>query len=119
MIYPQEIEVWYILPSIRKELAKEMINLGLSQKDIALKLGITEAAISQYLKDKRASNIKFENDVKKAIDRAAKRLTKNNNVMKEIEKINHLMRKNKFICKIHHKYDPSLPKNCDICIYEK
>ena len=119
MIYPQEIEVWYVLPSIRKELAKSLLNNGLSQKEIALKLSITESAVSQYLKDKRASSIKFEDDVKKAIDRAAKRLVKNNNVMKEIERISYLMKKNKFICKIHHKYDSSLPENCDVCIYEK
>jgi predicted transcriptional regulator len=119
MIYPQEIEVWYILPSIRKELAKSLVNQGLTQKEISKKLGITESAVSQYLKQKRANEIIFDDKINKSIERAAKKIMTNGNVMKEIEKINNIMRKNKFICKIHHKYDDSLPKNCDICIYEK
>ena len=119
MLYPQEIEVWYILPGLRRELTKSLISQGLNQKEIALKLGVTESAVSQYIKDKRASSIKFDNAVIKAIEGASKRIAKNGNIMKEIQKLNSLMRKNKFICKIHHKYDPSLPKNCDVCIYEK
>jgi len=119
MIYPQEIEVWYILPAIRRELAKSLLNKGLTQREIALKLGITESAVSQYLKQKRASEINFEDPILNSINNAAKRIINQGNVMKEIEKINNLMRRNKFICKIHHKYDSSLPKNCDVCIYEK
>lgn len=119
MLYPQEIEVWYILPSIRKELTKSLVNQGLNQKEVALKLGVTEAAVSQYIKDKRASSIKFDDVIKKAIEKASKKIMNNGSVMKEIQKLSSLMKKNKFICKVHHKYDSSLPKNCDICIYEK
>ena len=119
MIYPQEIEVWYVLPAVRKELSKCLIREGLSQKEVSQKLQITEAAVSQYIKEKRATSIEFDDDVKKAIERAAKRLVTQNNTMKEIEKINHLMRKNKTLCKIHHQYDKNLPKNCEVCIYEK
>src|SRR3989344_5184961 len=118
MIYPQEIEVWYILPAIRRELAKHLINSGLKQKEVAVKLGVTEAAVSQYMKDKRANEIAFDVTIKKAIEKAAKRLIINNNVMREITRINDAMRKNKSICKIHHKYDKNLPEHCDICIYE-
>ena len=48
MIYPQEIEVWYVLPVIRSELAKELLNHNLTQKEISLKLGITEAAMFKH-----------------------------------------------------------------------
>lgn len=119
MIYPQEIEVWYVLPLIRKELAKALLNLNLSQKEIALKLGITEAAISQYINEKRANLVRFDPIMIKAIQRAAKRITKDSKVMKEVEHIVYLMRKEKIICKIHHEYDKDLPENCDICLYEK
>ena len=119
MIYPQEIEVWYILPAIRRELTRSLIKQGLTQKEIASKLGITESAISQYIKEKRANLINFESDIKKSIQESAKRIIKNGNVMKEVTKINNLMKKNKFICKVHHNYDKSLPETCDICIYEK
>jgi len=119
MIYPQEIEVWYVLPAIRKEISKELLKQGLTQKEIALKLGLTESAISQYLKEKRANSIEFDKEIKKSIETAAKRIIKNNHSMKEIERIIHKMRKNRVLCEIHHKYDKNLPEHCDICLYEK
>jgi predicted transcriptional regulator len=49
---PCELIVWYVIPTIRAELAKEMIKLGLSQKEVSERLGITQSAVSQYVKDK-------------------------------------------------------------------
>ena len=46
--------MWNGLPVIRKEIAESMINdYGLSQKEAAQKLGITPAAVCQYLSRKR------------------------------------------------------------------
>ena len=46
--------MWNGLPVIRKEIAQSMINdYGLSQKEAAEKLGITPAAVCQYLSRKR------------------------------------------------------------------
>ena len=56
MELPQEIELWYVIPAIRKQLVIELKRKGLKQKAIAPILGITEAAISQYNRDKRACN---------------------------------------------------------------
>ena len=65
---PQEIEVWYILPAIRRDLTKSMINdLHLTQKEIAKIMGLTEAAVSQYIHSKRAKEIVFSNAVLKEI----------------------------------------------------
>jgi len=51
---PCEVIVWQILPAIRRELAKNLIeNCGLTQKEAAEKLGLTEAAVSRYLSGKR------------------------------------------------------------------
>ncbi len=55
IMFPPEVEVWYILPAIRKEIALGLIKKGLSQKQIATILGVTEASISHYKKNKRAS----------------------------------------------------------------
>ena len=38
---PQEIEVWYIIPALRRELAKQMVEAGLTQKKIADLMGIS------------------------------------------------------------------------------
>lgn len=46
--------MWNGLPVIRKEIAESMINdYGLNQKQAAKKLGITPAAVCQYLSKKR------------------------------------------------------------------
>ena len=49
-----EYMMWNGLPVIRKEIAESMINdFGLSQKETAEKLGITPAAVCQYISRKR------------------------------------------------------------------
>lgn len=49
-----EYMMWNGLPVIRKEIAESMINdFGLSQKEAAEKLGITPAAVCQYISRKR------------------------------------------------------------------
>jgi hypothetical protein len=51
---PCEYMMWNGLPVIRKEIAESMINnFGLNQKETAQKLGITPAAVCQYLSRKR------------------------------------------------------------------
>ena len=71
---PQEIEVWYVIPAIRRELAKAMINTGLTQKEIAKIMGITEAAVSQYIHSKRAKEIAFSKKVLEEIKISAEKI---------------------------------------------
>ena len=54
MKIPCEIVVWYLLPTIRKGVAKELVSVhGFSQSKVARTFGVTDAAVSQYLRDKR------------------------------------------------------------------
>ena len=64
---PCEIVVWYVIPAIRSELAKELLNLGMKQKDVSQLMDITQPAVSQYITDKRGSGIKLADDVRKMI----------------------------------------------------
>lgn len=51
---PCEYIIWHGLPVIRKEIAENLVfKHGLSQRQAAKKLGITPAAVSQYLSKKR------------------------------------------------------------------
>ena len=59
MMQPQEIEVWYVLPALRKELCLDLVEAGVSRTKIAGLLGITEPAVSQYVTGKRASKFEF------------------------------------------------------------
>lgn len=57
MKIPCELVVWYVLPTIRREVAKELVKThNLSQAEVARRFGVTDAAISQYLKKKRGEN---------------------------------------------------------------
>ncbi|MFH0752551.1 MAG: helix-turn-helix domain-containing protein [archaeon] len=112
---PQEVEVWYVLPALRKALAEEMLKLGLKQKEIAEKLHVTGAAISQYLKSKRAANIKFPQKIRKAIQISAKSIAKSDAVMAETQKLCTLIRKHGLLCKIHKRHTKCDLKKCEVC----
>lgn len=66
--------VWYLLPLIRKEFAKSLIkDHGLTQRKAAEKIGITEAAVSQYLSKKRVdlkvTDVKIRREIKESTKR--------------------------------------------------
>ncbi len=64
MKIPCELIVWYVLPNIRRELAKELVEgHGLTQAEVARRFGVTDAAISQYLKKKRGANQEMEESI--------------------------------------------------------
>jgi predicted transcriptional regulator len=117
MNLPQEIEVWYIIPAIRRELAKAMLKKGLKQKDVADRLGVTDAAISQYLKSKRASEVRFDSAMREEIEKSAERIMKGGNAMKEVQCIVRLCRMKGLVCRTGKKLGNS-PRGCRACFSE-
>lgn len=74
---PCEIIVWEILPVIRKELAKTLISeQGLSQREAARKLGLTEATVSRYVAGKRGHTDILDRTIKKELKAAADHIVK-------------------------------------------
>ncbi len=115
-VLPQEIQVWYVLPALRRELAKALIEKGLSQKKVAAALGITEGAISQYLNSKRGVNVQFEKEIISSVKDAAERISGNNSTaMEELIRLSEMQKVKLSVCQLHMEQDPSLPKGCDIC----
>lgn len=115
---PQEIEVWYILPALRKELAKIFVTeYHLSQKETAQMLGLTESAISQYLNEKRATEVSFsQEDLGKIKETAKKIIRDKENLLKYLYDISMRFRGSKVICDIHRRHDKSLPEDCKVCM---
>lgn len=115
---PQEIEVWYLIPSLRRELAKIIIDdFNLTQKQTAEILGITESAISQYIKEKRAHELKFNGKEMAEIRKTAKKIiTDKENCNKYLYKLTMQLRGTNAICALHKKQDKSLSENCHICM---
>lgn len=115
---PQEIEVWYVLPALRRELAKNFVKVhGLSQKKAASILSMTEAAISQYLGEKRGQDLKFNKEELTMISETANKILEDEkNLNKYLYELSVKFRGIDSVCKIHMKMDKSLPKDCKICM---
>jgi len=120
MDLPQEIELWHVIPMIRKLLVLDLKTQDLRQKEIASLLHITESAVSQYLKDKRAHTctIKIPKDVQQAISDSAKAIRESGGaeriVVNKINSLSNLFKEKRLICKIHMKKDADL-KDCNVC----
>lgn len=116
VLYPQEIEVWYIIPAIRRELVKALKKLKLKQKEIARCLGITEAAVSQYLSSKRASEVKFSDSTSDMIHNSAKLLKDSKmSILDCTQAILNKMRSERATCKVHKKLCNMLGE-CEACL---
>jgi predicted transcriptional regulator len=72
---PCEYMMWNGLPVIRKEIAESMINnFGLNQRQTAQKLGVTPAAVCQYLSKKRGKIKIVDESVLVEINKSAKKI---------------------------------------------
>jgi len=72
---PCEYMMWNGLPVIRKEIAESMIqDFGLNQKEAAEKLGVTPAAVCQYLSKKRGKIKIIDDTILKEINKSAERI---------------------------------------------
>ncbi len=74
---PCEIVVQKILPAIRAELARIMLEGGLPQQQVANKLGLSKAAVSQYLSAKRGQDVSFPPEIEDKINELARSLAGN------------------------------------------
>ena len=114
-LLPQEIEVWYIIPAVRKELAKLLTGkYKLSYEKAGIILGVSKAAVSQYLSNKRANKIKLNSDTKKEIGLSAKVIMKNSKLaLSEIQRILKFMKDNKCSCNVCKKYNKEVLGYCN------
>jgi len=102
---PCEIIVWSVVPIIRKEFAKSLIeNHDLTQRAVADKLGITEAAVSRYVSGKRGALEITDNEILEEIKKSAKRIVKENGttVIEETCRICRILKSREFIDGINY-----------------
>jgi predicted transcriptional regulator len=111
--HPQEIEVWYVLPAVRKELALVLKKKGKSQKEIAQLLGVTEAAVSQY-KSKRAKDVELGMEVKVFISKKAGEIKDLESAYRIMQEICVLIKKSGVLCRIHRCVECGLER-CAVC----
>ncbi|WP_294347879.1 helix-turn-helix domain-containing protein [Prosthecochloris sp.] len=74
MIFPCEKAVWYNLPQIRADIAAGLVKTGMTQSQAAKKLGVTPAAVSQYLNKKRGQQAVKSESYLEEIDIAVEKI---------------------------------------------
>lgn len=113
MLQPQEIEVFYIIPTIRSHLAKYMKKQGKIQKEISQLLQIRESTVSHYINDKRAFKVNFNEDIEKEIGISASRIKDKWTLLSETQRLLGLIRKTDTLCQIHKQF-ADLPVGCNV-----
>lgn len=89
--------MWNGLPVIRREIAESMINnFGLTQKEAAEKLGVTPAAVCQYISKKRGKITISDKMILDEIKISAEKIIsgENGSVVKETCRICKILRSN-------------------------
>ena len=112
LMLPQEIETFYVIPTVRKHFAMLMKEKGMKQMQIAKILGIRDAAVSQYLSEKRGNKVKFDKEIIDEIKKAVPRLKNPQSMIRETQKILYLIKETKALCRLHAKHS-DVPCNCD------
>ena len=112
---PQEVEVWFVLPALRRQYVLFLKENGLKQKEIANLMNLTEAAVSQYLKKKRGDAITFTKEILDEIRNSVKKITLNKADYRcEFQKMLKKLKQSRFICSVCHEHTDN-KDNCEIC----
>ncbi len=106
---PQEIELWMVIPALKKALAVSLLKEHhLRQKEVASLLGMTSAAVSQYLHGKRASAVVFPDEVAGEIRSSASAIAAGHaEASHELLRLVNLKATKLLVCEFHKKLDPA------------
>ena len=111
LLLPQEIETFYIIPTLRRHLAEGMKEQGMKQKDVAQIFMVNTATISQYNK-KRGHQITFNLEVLGEIKKSAGLIKDHFTYLRETQRLLRYLRLTKILCQIHKQLSP-VPEHCE------
>jgi uncharacterized protein len=126
MLLPSEIEAKSLIPAIRSILAKKLIKeFHLKEEDVARVLGVTQAAISNYVRGTRgdtqlAAKLGEVQEVKRMVEDIARDLAANKaytpSTMAKFVQLCNYMRYTFIICDVHHSIESNIDsKVCEQC----
>ncbi|MDP3918753.1 MAG: helix-turn-helix domain-containing protein [Nanoarchaeota archaeon] len=111
LLLPQEVETYYIIPTIRRTFALLMKEKGMKQNDIAKILNVNKAAISQYTSGKRGNKVEFGEEIMEEIKTSANNITTTYDYIKETQRILKVIKEKRSLCGIHKKFCV-IPEGC-------
>ena len=126
MLLPSEIEAKSLIPAVRAILAKKLIGeYSLKEEDVAKDLGITQAAVSNYVRGTRGdidliSKLESVREVMRMIDDIAKDLSTNKaytpSTLAKFVGLCNYMRYTLIICDVHHSMESNIDEQvCEQC----
>ncbi|HEX2614697.1 MAG TPA: helix-turn-helix domain-containing protein [Nitrososphaera sp.] len=126
MLLPSEIEAKSLIPAVRAILAKKLIKeYSLKEEDVARVLGITQAAVSNYVRGTRGdmeliSKLESVREVMRMIDDIAKDLSTNKaytpSTLAKFVGLCNYMRYTLIICDVHHSMESNIDEQiCEQC----
>lgn len=123
MINPYEIVSRSALPALRAMITRRLREkYHMTQQQIAMKLGVTQASISNYTRKARGAMINLEMDttVSKAVDKIADILASEKadprEALRTMTEICDYIRFYHLMCNLHQDLEPSFKvEGCDAC----
>ena len=122
MLLPAEIETKTSVPALRALVAKKLIqDHAYSQKETAALIGVTQAAISNYLRGTRGNLTSLGDDerIQNIVSQITIMMVEKHDLSDIISKFNEaclIIRSSRLLCDIHKKLEPSLDvDNCHVC----
>jgi predicted transcriptional regulator len=115
MILPDELVAKLAIPAIRALIARRLMTThGLTQKQVADRLGITQAAVSNYVNGKRGITFRIEDypEVERGIIELSESLSKGkvdeSTIMTRMTEICDYIRLQRLMCTPHKQLEPGL-----------
>ena len=126
MLLPAEIESKLLIPAVRAILSKELVvEKGLKEDEVARMLGITQAAVSNYLRGTRGdneiiSNLTSLSEIMSMIKEISADLSTNKaytaKTLSKFIALCNYMRYSLIICDAHHSLERNIDeKVCEQC----
>ncbi|MBM3898105.1 MAG: hypothetical protein FJ358_06250 [Thaumarchaeota archaeon] len=122
MLLPAEIEARTSVPAIRALVARKLTKqYHMGQQDIARVLGLTQAAVSNYITGRRGSV--FSDDELVSIDGVVSQIctmllsgAESAKVISKFDEACQIMRHKRLLCSVHKQLDANLDvENCHVC----
>ena len=123
LISPYEIVAKSALPALRAMVAKRLQDhFHFTQQQVAKRLGVTQASISNYARKTRGMMVNLESDatVAKAADKIAMELSSehpdNREALRSMTEVLDYIRFNRLMCTLHGDLEPGFPTDgCYAC----
>ncbi|MFP8954372.1 thiamine-phosphate synthase family protein [Natrialbaceae archaeon A-arb3/5] len=123
LVLPSELVVDRFLPTVRAMLATRLAERGMTQKEIAANLGVTQAAVSKYVSGESGGDDRFRDDPETVatVERIADGLASDGmdgyEALAELLSLVRSLEDRGPICELHEEEMPELRGlGCDLCV---